>query len=483
MQVLKEHKTAIGWTITDIKGISPSTCMHRILLEEGAKPFRQLQRRLNPPMMDVVKNEILKLLEVGVIYPISDSNWVSPVQVVPKMTGITVVKNQNDELVPTRVQNGWQDFSKIALPLCKLLQKDVAFELDEACKEAFDKLKELLTSTPIIQPPDWNVPFEIMCDASDYTVGAVLGQRIGKASHAIYYASRTLNDAQRNYSTIEKELLAVVFSLEKFRSHLLGTKIIVHSDHAALHYLMTKKEAKPRLIRWILLLSEFDLEIKGKRGTENRVMDHLSRLVHMEDELHLQEKLPDEQLFSMSVTLPWYTNLVNYLVTNILPPGLSKAQRDKIKSDVKYYVWDDPYLWKHCVDQVIRRCAHENEIISILTFCYSYACGGHFGARRTKTGNISQRNEMPQTPILFGEIFDVWGIDFMGPFLVYFGYVYILLAIDYVSKWVEAKATRPDDSKVVADFIKSNIFSRFGIPRALISDRGTHFWNCNVRLC
>ena len=88
-----------------------------------------------------------------------------------------------------------KDFSKIALPLCKLLQKDVAFEFDEVCKKAFDKLKELLTSTLVIQPPDWNVPFEIMCDASDYAVGAVLGQRIGKASHAIYYVSRTLNDA------------------------------------------------------------------------------------------------------------------------------------------------------------------------------------------------------------------------------------------------------------------------------------------------
>ena len=107
VQVLKEHKTAIGWTIADIKGISPSTCMHHILLEEGAKPSYQPQRRLNPPMMDVVKKEILKLLEVGVIYPILDSNWVSPIQVVPKKTGITVVKNQNDELVPTHVKNRW----------------------------------------------------------------------------------------------------------------------------------------------------------------------------------------------------------------------------------------------------------------------------------------------------------------------------------------------------------------------------------------
>jgi len=157
-----------------------------------------------------------------------------------------------------------------------------------------------------------------------------------------------LNDAQRNYSTTEKELLAVVFALEKFRSYLLGTKIIVYSDHAALRYLMTKKEAKPRLIRWILLLSEFDLEIKDEKGIENRVADHLSRLVHVEDELRLQETFPNEQLFSASGTLPWYANIVNYLVTNVLPPDLSRAQRDKIKSDAKYYVWDDPYLWKLC---------------------------------------------------------------------------------------------------------------------------------------
>ncbi|KAM5558017.1 hypothetical protein ABKV19_019986, partial [Rosa sericea] len=151
-----------------------------------------------------------------------------------------------------------KDFSRISRPLCRLLQKEVAFEFDEDCKKAFNTLKELLTSAPIMLPPDWSRPFEIMCDASDYAIGAVLGQRKDKKPYAIYYASRTLNDAQLNYSTTEKELLAVVFALEKFRSYLLGTKVIIYSDHAALRYLMSKKEAKPRLIRWILLLQEFD---------------------------------------------------------------------------------------------------------------------------------------------------------------------------------------------------------------------------------
>ncbi|CAN6547133.1 unnamed protein product [Malus baccata var. baccata] len=116
VRVLREYKTAIGWTLVDIKGISPTTCMHRILLEEGAKPYKEAQRRLNPPMMDVVKKEIIKLLDYGVIYPISDSHWVSPVQVVPKKSEVTVVKNEDNELVPTRIQTGWRvciDYRKL----------------------------------------------------------------------------------------------------------------------------------------------------------------------------------------------------------------------------------------------------------------------------------------------------------------------------------------------------------------------------------
>ncbi|KAM2774538.1 hypothetical protein COP1_019419 [Malus domestica] len=101
VRVLRGHKTAMRWTLADIRGISPTTCMHRILLEEGTKPSQEAQRRLNPPMMEVVKKEIIKLLDCGVIYPISDRHWVSPVQVVPKKSGVTVVKNDENELVPT----------------------------------------------------------------------------------------------------------------------------------------------------------------------------------------------------------------------------------------------------------------------------------------------------------------------------------------------------------------------------------------------
>ncbi|CAN6586205.1 unnamed protein product [Malus baccata var. baccata] len=682
IRVLKEHKTAIGWTLADIKGISPTTCMHRILLEEGAKPTREAQRRLNPPMMEVVKKEIIKLLDCGVIYPISDSRWMSPVQCVPKKSGVTVVKNAENELVPTRIQTGWRvcidyrklnattrkdhfplpfidqmlerlaghsfycfldgysgynqiviapddqekttftcpfgtfayrrmpfglcnapatfqrcmvsifsnfvekiievfmddfsvfgdsfdgclenltlilkrcvetnlvlnwekchfmvrqgivlghivsergievdklkidlvrylpsptsvrevrsflghagfyrrfikDFSKISNPLCRLLQKDVSFDFNEECEKAFNHLKEMLTSAPMIVPPDWSLPFELMCDASDYALGAVLGQRKEKRPHVIYYASRTL---------------------DKLCSYLLGTKVIIYTDHATLKYLFTKKEAKPRLIRWMLLLQEFDIEIRDKKGIENVVADHLSRMVHEEDAVPIIETFPDEQLMSVKVSEPWYADLVNYLVSKHVPSELLKHQCDKLKKEARFYVWDDPYLWKYCPDQVICRCVHDSEFNAILTFCHTYACGGHFGTQRTtlkvlecgfywptifrdartfcmscdrcqRTGNIGPKQQMPQTPIFSVEIFDVWGIDFMGPFPSSHEFLYILLAVDYVSKWVEAKATRTNDSRVVADFVKTNIFARFGMPRVLISDGGSHFCNRTI---
>src|SRR5690606_17986826 len=144
-----------------------------------------------------------------------------------------------------------QDFSKITRPLTELLYKKVKFDYTPKCMKAFDELKRALMTAPIVKAPDWNLPFEIMCDASDFAVGAVLGQRKDKKLHAIYYAIRTLNEAQRNYETTEKELLVVVFAFKKFRQYLGGSRVIVHTGHAAIKHLMTKKDAKPCLIRWI----------------------------------------------------------------------------------------------------------------------------------------------------------------------------------------------------------------------------------------
>ncbi|XP_021832270.1 uncharacterized protein LOC110772166 [Prunus avium] len=547
LRILRNYQDAIGWTIADIKGISPTICMHRILMEDGVKPTIDAQRRLNPIMKEVVRTEVMKLLDAGMIYPISDSKWVSATQVVPKRSGITVVKNDNNELVPTHLTTGGievdkakidviaklpppttvksvrsflghagfyrrfiKDFSKISRPLCTLLAKDAPFVFDDACLEAFNKLKTLLTTAPIIAAPNWSLPFELMCDASDYAVGAVLGQRKDKLPQVIHYASRTLNDAQLNYATTEKELLAVIFALEKFRSYLVGAKVIVYTDHAALKYLLSKKDAKPRLIRWILLLQEFDLEIRDKKGSENVVADHLSRLIvpisAEEDLLPLNENFPDEQLFATHIISPWFVDLVNYLARGVLHPDFTFQQKKKFLADAKYYFWDEPYLYKYCSDQVIRRCIPEEEHESVLKFAHQYACGGHFGPKRTaakilqsglfwptlfkdanswcrscdrcqRVGNQSKRNEMPQQSILVVELFDVWGIDFMGPFPMSHGNQYILVAVEYVSKWVEAIAASTNQGSVVLKFLQGVLFPRFGTPRVILSDGGKHFVN------
>ncbi|XP_070035004.1 uncharacterized protein [Nicotiana tomentosiformis] len=288
--VLQRRKKAIGWTLADIRGISPAFCMHKIILEDDAKPFVEHQRRLNEDMQEVVKKEIVKWLDTGVVHLISDSSWTSPVQCVPKKGGMTVVTNEKNELIPTRTITGWRwkekievisklppptsvkgvsifleharfyrrfikDFSKVVNPLCKLLEKDTKFVFNEDFMKAFELLKYKLTTTPIITVPNWNLPFELMCDASDVAVGDVLGQRVTKIFYPVYYARKTMNDAQVNYTVTEKELLAIVFAMEKFRPYLMGAKVIVHTDHATLRYLMTKKDSKARLMRWVLSAS------------------------------------------------------------------------------------------------------------------------------------------------------------------------------------------------------------------------------------
>ena len=170
--------------------------------------------------------------------------------------------------------------------------------------------------------PDWNSDFEIMCDASDYEMGAVLGQKADKMFRVIYYANKTFNEAQENYSTTEKEMLAMVFACEKFRPYILGSHVIIHIDHAAIKYLMAKKEAKLRLFRWVLLLQEFDLEIEDKKGCDNVIDDHLSRVITttvIKEETEVVENFPDEQLFQMSFQSPWYADIVNYLACGVMP--------------------------------------------------------------------------------------------------------------------------------------------------------------------
>ncbi|GJZ18598.1 reverse transcriptase domain-containing protein [Tanacetum coccineum] len=469
LKVLKSHKRAIAWKITDI---DPRFCTHKILMKDDYKPTVQSQRRVNPKIYEVIKKEVLKLFDAEMIYPISDSPWVSSVHYVPKKGGITVVANEENELILTRLVTrrrvcidyrklnkatqkdhfplpfmdqmierlagnefyyfldgfsgyfqipidpqdqekttftcpygtfayrrmpfglcnapgtfqrcmmaifhdmiektmevfmddfsvfgdsfdsclsnlekmlkrcedtnlvlNWekchfmcregivlghkisksgievdrakvdviaklphpttvkgvrsflghagfyrrfiQDFSKIARPMTHLLEKETPFVFSKDCIDAFQTLKKKLTEAPILVVPDWNLPFELMCDASDFAIGAVLGQRRSKHFQPIHYASKTMTEAQIHYTTTEKEMLAVVYAFEKFRPYLVLSKSIVYTDHSALKYLMNKQDAKPRLLRWVLLLQEFDITIRDKKGSENLAADHLSRL-------------------------------------------------------------------------------------------------------------------------------------------------------------------------------------------------------------
>nr|GEW07901.1 reverse transcriptase domain-containing protein [Tanacetum cinerariifolium] len=366
LKVLKSHKRAIAWKITDIKDIDPRFYTHKILMEEDYKPAVQCQRRVNPKIHEVIKKEIIKLLDARMIYPISDSPWVSPIHYVPKNGGITVVENENNELISTRLVTGWRvciDYRKLndairkdhfPLPfmdqmlerlagnqfycfldgfsgyfqilinipdqekttftcpygtfayrrmpfgLCNapgifqrrimaifydmiektmevfmddfsvfgdsfssclshldtmlqrhmthLLEKETPFVFSKDCIDAFETLKKKLTEAPILVVHDWNLPFELMCDASVFAIGTVLGQRKTKYFQPIHFASKTMTEAQIHYTTTEKEMLTVVYAFEKFRPYLALSKSIVYTDHSALKYLLSKQDAKPRYI-------------------------------------------------------------------------------------------------------------------------------------------------------------------------------------------------------------------------------------------
>ncbi|GJZ13487.1 reverse transcriptase domain-containing protein [Tanacetum coccineum] len=404
----------------DIKGISPSFCTYKILIEESIKPVIQPQRRLNMKVQDVVKEEIVRIL--------------------PNPNRTRRSKEDNLHL------SLWNFF----------LQEDVVWIMQRFgnfSKVHDDKMLGRCEETNLML--NWE-----KCHFIVNEVGAVLGQRIDRKFKPIYYASKTLNDAQAHYTTTEKELLAVVVSFEKFRPYLILSKTIVYTDLSTLKYLFSRQDAKPRLIRWVLLLQGFNIEIKDKKGTKNLAADHLSKLENPNigelAEEEIEEKCPDEYLMILKAKLndkePWYTDYVKYI--------------------------DEPYAFRLCLDNVMRRCVAGSETLEILEHCHSGPTRRHHSASVTgrkvyeagfywpsifkdakdyvvkcdacqKLRNISSQNEMPQNNIQVCEVFDIWGLDFMGPFPDSRGNKYILVAVDYMSKWVKAQALPINDARVV----------------------------------
>ncbi|RDX73601.1 Retrovirus-related Pol polyprotein from transposon opus, partial [Mucuna pruriens] len=192
-----------------------------------------------------------------------------------------------------------------------------------------------------------------------------------------------MDPAQQNYTTTEKELLEIIFSMDKFRSYLFGSRIIMFSNHVVLKYLLKKPNAKPRLIRWMLLLQEFNIEIIDKKGAENSIADHLSKIERESKPMPIRDEFPDKQLLHIKVSTPWFADICNYVATSQFPPEASRPYKEKLCSDAKYYIWDDPYLWRLCSEKVIRRCIPDAEINSVLQFCHSALGGGHYGSTRT----------------------------------------------------------------------------------------------------
>ncbi|GJU53613.1 reverse transcriptase domain-containing protein [Tanacetum coccineum] len=518
--VLKKHKEAFVWKTTDIPGICPSFCKHKIQLLDDKKFVVQKQRRLNPNMQEVVKKEIVKLLDIGIIYPIADSPWVSLIHYVPKKGGIIVVTNENDEFVPTRAVTGWRvciDYRKLneatakdhfSLPFMDQMLERLTGNKYFCFLDGFLDIFKFLLILMIKRKQHSHVLSEhtlIGECLSVYVmilphskgkmllhgqgrnrawtqVGTVLGQKDGKNFHLIYFASKTLNPAQQKYTVTKKELMALVFAFNKFRSYLILSKTIVHTDHSALRHLFKKQDAKPCLIRWILLLQEFDIEIKDKKGIENVAVDHLSRIENDEssNDNEVDDNFPGQTLMEINTKdEPWFADFANYLVGDIIPKGMMYQQKNKFFSDLKHYFWEEPYLFKVCSDGMIRRCISGPKTRTILDQCHHGPTDGHYGPNLTakkvldsgfywptiikeaytlvrlceacqKTVNILKRDGMPINNIQ--------------------------LLITY-PKCSEAQALPTKGCPSSLSLYKSKTICRFGMPKALINDRGTHFCN------
>nr|GEZ26985.1 reverse transcriptase domain-containing protein [Tanacetum cinerariifolium] len=374
INVLKSHKRAIAWKISDIKGIDLRFCTHKILMEDDYKPAVYSQRRVNPKIHDVIKKEVIKLLDARV----------SPIHCVPKNRGMTVVANENNQLIPTRLVTGW----RVCIDYKKL---NDATRKDHFPLTFMDQMLKRLAGN------------EFYCFLDGFLrEGVVLGHKISKSS--------------------------------------------IEVDRAKVDVI-----AKPPHPTTVMGVRSF-LGHADKKGSENLAADHLSRLENpYKDVLEnkdINENFPLESLGSLtSHSTPWFMDIKNFHAEKFIKKGLTSQQKKKFFKDVKHYFWDDPYLFQIWSEQIIRCCVHGQEDFEILKACHEGPTRGHHSANLTAKKFPSSK-----------------------------GNKYILVAVDYLFKWVKAKALPTNDARIVVKFLKS-LFSRFGIPQAIISDRRTYFCN------
>jgi hypothetical protein len=401
-----------------------------------------------------------------------------------------------------------EGYSKIALPLTVLMKKETPFLWSDKQEGAFQELKVRMVKAPVLAVPKFDREFHVTGDASGFCIGIILWQYgEEKEERPIYYASRQMSPAEKNYTTTERECLPIIYACKKFRHYLLGYDVVFHTDHDAIRYLVNKPDLSGRIARWVMLLQEFQYQIKVKPGVGNKNVDYLSRLEEGVINQSLTADFPDEHLFAIRVEEDMYAEIRNYLKNGVVPPGDAHKRRMFILKAGPYTLVQG-VLFKEGPDNRLRRCINKKESWKVLHTFHSGEEGGHFGGEATTrkireagywwptlhkdvhqyirscepcqhSGKPSVRDHWALTPIIPLGPFEKWGIDFIGPInpASKSRNRYIILATDYATKWVEARATRKNDAGTAGRFLFENILMRFGAPWELVSDRGLHFIN------
>nr|GEU44853.1 reverse transcriptase domain-containing protein [Tanacetum cinerariifolium] len=429
--VLKSPKRAIAWKLSDIKGIDPEFCTHKILMEEDFEPAVQHQRRVNPKIYDVIKQGVLKLLDAGLIYPISDSPWVSPVHGVPKKGGFTIVENKDNELIPTRLVMD-QILERLARNhyYCFLDGFSGYFQIPIDLKD-----QEKTTFTyPYGMFAYHHMPFGL-CNSPGTFQGCMM---------AIFH-----DMIEKTMEVFMDDLLVFRNSFQSYLSHLERMLKRCEDTNLCLNWKKSHFMVKEGIVLGHKI-SKKGIEVdKAKvdvitkmpypitvKGSKNLAVDHLSRLENPQQNVlerkKINESFPLETLNLVSTrgnsNTSWFADFANYHAGNFVVKGMSSQQKSKFFKDVKHYFLDDPFLFKICADQVIRRCVSGQEAIDILTACHYGPTGGHHGpnyiAKKVfdsgfywptiycdaqdlvkncdvcqRQGKISQRDEMPQNSI------------------------------------------------------------------------------------
>nr|GEZ03510.1 reverse transcriptase domain-containing protein [Tanacetum cinerariifolium] len=437
--------------------------------EEKGRPYQGLrtsvqhQRRVNPKIYDVIKKEVEKLLDAGLIYPISDSPWVSPVHCMQKKVSITVVKKDDNDLIVTRLVMGW----RVCIDYRKLNE---ATQKDHFPLPFMDQMLERLMGNQYYYFLNgFSGYFQIPIDPKDQEKTTFTCPYRTFAYRCIPFGLCNAPDTfQRCMMAIFHDMIKK--TMEVFMDDFLEKSHFMVKEGIVLGHKISKSGIE---------VDRAKVEVIAKlphpttvKGAENLAADHLSRLENPHQDKfenkEIMETFPLETLGSIALrsdSTPWFADFANYHAGNFIAK--------KLLTLLKLATVDPPgghyganYTAKNVFDAGVFWPTIYKDALDFVTRCDI----------NQRQGKILQRDEMPQNSIQVCEIFDIYGIDFMGPFPSSRGNKYILVAVDYLSKWVEAKALPTNDPRVVCKFLKS-LFTRFGAPRAIISERGTHFCN------